>query len=167
VESDRLEHNRRRHSQRGRVALVLAGLVLTGSLAACTEAPTDDRASAAPTPTLTASAPAVALLPDGTAEDNKPFFDQVNAATAQNAEAGGRDFIDALVAAGFDKATMEVTKDATTLGDRAESIQFSVRWTDGCLIGQFGPAVDGYHSTVQPVLGTDRCLIGETRTIDW
>lgn len=167
MEPDRLEHDPRRRRPARRAALVLTGLVLTGALAACTQAPADDPTSAAPTPTLTASAPAVALQPDGTAEDNKPFFDQVNAATAQNAEAGGRDFVDALAAAGFDKAAMEVTKDATTLGDRAESIQFSVRWADGCLIGQFGPAVDGYHSTVQPVLGTDRCLIGETRTIDW
>ncbi|RWZ61188.1 hypothetical protein ELQ92_09170 [Labedella populi] len=146
---------------------VLVGLAITVSLAGCTQAPTDDPTSAAPEPTRTAPAPAVTLLPDASAEENKPFFDQVNAATAENPDAGGRDFIDALVAAGFDKATMEVTKDATTLGARAESIQFSVRWSDGCLIGQFGPAVDGYHSTVQPVLGGDRCLIGETRAIDW
>lgn len=166
MEPVRLEPNRRRSTVKSGV-LLLAGLSLSVLVAACSQSPVEEPTSAAPTPTVTASAPAVGLVPDGSAEDNKPFFDQVSAAVAQNDDAGGRDFIDALVAAGFDKATMEVTKDATTLGDRAESIQFSVRWGDGCLIGQFGPAVGGYHSTVQPVLGTDRCLIGETRAIDW
>ena len=40
----------------------------------------------------------------------------------------GRAYIDALVAAGFDKAAMQVTPDQTTVGNPAESIQFSVRW---------------------------------------
>jgi hypothetical protein len=151
-----------------RSAVVVAALASVAVLVGCTSS------TPTPTPSATASAtpaatgsPAIALVPEGTAEENKPFFDEVNAQTATDAEAGGRDFVDALVAAGFDKEAMEVTQDATTLGDRAESIQFSVRWQDSCLIGQFGPAVGGYHSTLQPVLGTGRCLIGETRTIDW
>ncbi|RWZ52075.1 hypothetical protein ELQ90_07505 [Labedella phragmitis] len=160
-----MENERRRSSGRRGSVSVLIGLSIVAILAACTQAPSDEKT--APAPATTAPVPAVALVPEGSAEDNKPFFDQVNAATAQNEDAGGRDFVDALVASGFDKAAMEVTKDATTLGDRAESIQFSVRWGDSCLIGQFGPAVGGYHSTIQPALGTDRCLIGETRPIDW
>ncbi len=167
-----LSHASRQHSGgrvSRRIGAAAVGLALALVLVGCVEQPTDDETSPAPTPTAsaTASAPAIALVPDGSAEDNKPFFDQVNAATAENENAGGRDFVDALVGAGFDKAAMEVTKDATTLGERAESIQFSVRWGESCLIGQFGPAVGGYHSTVQPVLGTDRCLIGQTRPIDW
>ena len=147
---------------------VVAALASVAVLAACTSSTPTATPSATPSATATATAsPEVALLPEGTAEQNKPFFDEVNTQTASDAEAGGRDFVDALVAAGFDKEAMEVTQDATTLGDRAESIQFSVRWQDSCLIGQFGPAVGGYHSTLQPVLGTGGCLIGETRTIDW
>jgi hypothetical protein len=167
VEPVGAENERRRSPVRRGLVSAFVGLAIIATIAGCTQAPSDEETTPAPAPTATASAPAVALVPDGSAEDNKPFFDQINAATAQNDGAGGRDFIDALVASGFDKAAMEVTKDATTLGDRAESIQFSVRWGDSCLIGQFGPAVGGYHSTVQPALGTDRCLIGETRPIDW
>lgn len=164
--TDRFEHRRPSVASRG-ILVGISVLVAVG-IAGC--ATNSDAPNASTTPSASASAsaaPALALVPDGSAEDNKPFFDEVNAKTATNADAGGRDFIDALVAAGFDKSTMEVTKDATTLGDRAESIQFSVRWNDSCLIGQFGPAVGGYQSTVQPVLGTGLCLIGDTRPIDW
>jgi hypothetical protein len=108
------------------------------------------------------------LIPDGSAEDNLPFFDSVNQQTlTANAAADGRTFVDGLVAAGFDKAAMELTSDSTTLGQAADSIVFSVRWGEECLIGQNGSAVGGYHSTVQAVLGTGKCLIGETRPVDW
>jgi hypothetical protein len=136
-------------------------------VAGCTQSPEAPTPSPSTASATASTQPALALLPEGSASDNKAFFDDVNARTASNQDVGGRDFLDGLVAAGFDKGAMEVTKDATTLGDRAESIQFSVRWGDECLIGQFGPAVGGYHSTVQPVLDTGRCLIGETRPIDW
>jgi hypothetical protein len=62
---------------------------------------------------------------------------------------------------------MEVTLDTTTIGNAADSIQFSVKWGESCLIGQNGTGVGGYHSTVGRVLGTGTCLIGKTRTIDW
>ena len=52
----------------------------------------------------------------------------------------GRAYIDALVAAGFDKSAMQVTKDKSTVGNPAESIQFSVHWGGDCLVGQVGPA---------------------------
>lgn len=108
------------------------------------------------------------LLPEGTAEENLPYFDAVNTATLDaNPAADGRAFVDGLVAAGFDKAAMEVTSDTTTIGNAADSIQFSVRWNESCLIGQHGTAVGGYHSTVGRVLGTGTCLIGKTRPIDW
>lgn len=153
------------------VVSAMLGLGLIVSLSGCVSpAPKPSSTSTtASTPTATqTTAPPAVLLPDGTAEDNKPFFDQVNRATLKaNAKAGGRDFIDALVAAGFDKKAMEVTKDETTIGNVAESIQFSVRWGDNCLIGQNGSAVDGYHSTIAPALSTGKCLIGNTRPIDW
>jgi len=60
---------------------------------------------------------------------------------------------------------MQVTPDVTTVGVKADSIQFSVLWKGQCLIGQYGFAE--YHSLVAPVLGTGKCLIGQTRTIDW
>ena len=79
----------------------------------------------------------------------------------------GRAYIDALVAAGFDKTTMQVTQDKTTVGNPAESLQFSVRWGDECLIGQVGPATGTPVTVVAPALAEGTCLVGRTRPIDW
>lgn len=107
------------------------------------------------------------LIPEGTAADNLPFFDAVNAATlAADPAAGGQAIIDGLVAAGFPKAEMEVSSDTTSIGEPADSIQFAVRWQGQCILGQNGPAT-GYHSSVVSQLDTGRCLIGVTRAIDW
>ena len=82
------------------------------------------------TPTPTATEPALpALDPQGDATANLPFFSSIVAAvwaTPQNVS--GRAYIDALVAAGFDKGAMQVTQDQSTVGNAAESIQFSVVW---------------------------------------
>ncbi|QPZ37062.1 DUF6993 domain-containing protein [Paramicrobacterium chengjingii] len=107
------------------------------------------------------------LVPDGSAEDNLGYFDAVNTGVlAENPDAMGMDFINALVEAGFDKSAMQVTEDYSTVGNRAESIQFSVRWNDQCLIGQNGEAVGGYHSVVMDALDSGTCLIGNTRDIE-
>jgi hypothetical protein len=81
--------------------------------------------------------------------------------------ASGRAYVDALAAAGFDKAAMQVTQDETTLGDPAESLQFSVRWGESCLVGQVGPATGDPVTVVLPAVGRGTCLIGKTRPIDW
>ncbi|MGO4594044.1 hypothetical protein AB4Z18_09505 [Leifsonia sp. 2TAF2] len=156
-------------------AASVAGLSVALALTGCTggPAPTASHtaaptvATATPTPTAPTPAP-IALVPGGTAQENLPFFDKVNQATlAANPNAQGRDFIDALVAAGFTKADMQVTVDTTTIGLKANSIQFSVRMGDTCLIGQNGADAGGYSSLVAPVLSTGACLIGDTRPIDW
>jgi hypothetical protein len=108
------------------------------------------------------------LHPDGTAEENLPFFTSVTltvAATPDNVH--GRAYIDALVAAGFDKSAMQLTPDESTVGNPAESIQFSVRWGEQCLVGQVGPSTGSPVTVVVPVLAEGTCLIGETRPIDW
>lgn len=164
-------------------AIAAVGAILL-AVSGCTASPE-------PLPTASASSPATAepqsteppaaepaptsepaaepsLRPELAASENLAYFDLVNQRViAANAEAGGRDFIDALVAAGFDKAAMQVTADTTTIGDRADSIQFAVRFQDECLVGQFGPKSEGYHGAVRPVLGTGACLVGATRPIDW
>jgi len=141
--------------------------------------------STAPTPSASGSAPSVdptpggsasptggnppaALVPDGTAQDNLPFFSAVTASVwATDARVSGRAYIDALVAAGFDKSAMQVTSDTSTVGNPAESIQFSVRWGDECLVGQVGPATGNPVTVVVPVVSEGACLIGQTRPIDW
>ncbi len=107
------------------------------------------------------------LVPDGSAADNLPYFTDVVLAVAATGSVAGRDYIDALVAAGFDKAAMEVTHDQSTVGNPAESIQFSVRWGDECLMGQIGPATGEPVTTVMRVLEGGTCHIGQTRPIDW
>ena len=119
--------------------------------------------AATPTPP-----PAPTLRPAEGAAANLPFFDQVaSGVVSANAAAGGRDFIDALVAGGFDKSRMEVTFDETSVALAADSIQFAVRFEGECLIGQNGPATGGYHGAVFPMLASETCLVGATRQIDW
>ena len=158
--------------------ILAAGAVLLG-IAGCTgmspQTVPSTTASASAPPTASASvgaepAPTTvpSLRPELAASENLATFDLVNQQViAADPDAGGRDFIDALVAAGFDKAAMQVTSDTTTIGDRADSIQFAVRFQDECLVGQYGPKSDGYHGAVRPLLGTGGCLVGETRPIDW
>ena len=117
------------------------------------------------TPSPTAD-PDPVFLPTGTATENRTYFDFVNAKLfASASQPDGRSIIDNLVAAGFNKPGMAVTPDTTSIGDRADSIIFSVLVKGQCLIGQIMGS--GYYSQIAPVLGTGGCLIGQTRPIDW
>src|SRR6188768_3424529 len=102
-----------------RVVVALGvSMLAVGVLAGCTSSPpapkpTVSAATSTPSPT-----PSVAptLVPNGTAEQEKPYFDLVNAKViAANGAANGRDLIDNLVAAGFAKADMQVTPDKTAI----------------------------------------------------
>ena len=154
-----------------RLMLTLAATSAMLALTACT-APSPQPAelrtvATSPTETPAPVEPA-ALKPDGTAADNLPFFDSIaQSVVAATPDAGGEAFINALVAAGFAKADMEVGFDRTSVDLAADSVQWSVRFNGECLIGQFGPASGGYHSIVTPILATGSCLIGTTRPIDW
>jgi len=159
-----------------RAARVILTVALVGVLTACspgapeaTPTPTATPTDGAPSPSATPTTPAEpTLVPDGTADDNLPLFSSVTAAVwATDARVTGRAYIDALTAAGFDKAAMQVTQDQSTVGNPAESIQFSVRWNDQCLIGQVGPATGDPVTVVVPVLAEGTCLVGQTRPIDW
>ncbi|WP_240607398.1 DUF6993 domain-containing protein [Cryobacterium aureum] len=166
----------RRRAVRPRYTLAVVGavLLLGVSLTACTGAPAEPAtsgtvptSSAAPQPSAT-PAPDPALLPEGTASENLVYFNYLAAAvTKANPTADGRAYIDALVAGGFDRTAMEVSFDRTQADLAADSIQFSVRFNGECLIGQIGPASDGFHSVVAPILSTGLCLVGSTRQIDW
>jgi len=159
--------------------LALAGAALVVAAAGCTPTGGGSALGATPsvgsvpttspdtTPTPPPSVPA-SLDPQASAAENLPYFDAVSLAViTANAEAGGRDFIDALTAAGFDRSEMQVTADRTTIDLASDSVQFAVLFQGECLIGQYGPASGGYHSAVRPALGTGGCLVGQTRPIDW
>ncbi|BDV30785.1 hypothetical protein Microterr_14450 [Microbacterium terricola] len=154
-------------------------LLLVSMLALTACAPTAEpvpTASSTPTPTRSATASAtptptptgVGLVPEGSADDNLPLFSEVvEDVWASDDKVSGRAYIDALIAAGFDKSAMQVTEDESTVGNPAESIQFSVRWGDECLVGQVGPATGDPVVVVLPGLDAGGCLVGNTRPIDW
>lgn len=155
------------------VMAAAAGLSIT--LSACTaDVPVAEQtppsavstsSSASPTPTVPV---APRLVPDGSAEENLPLFRQVvDGVWAGPDQVSGRAYVDGLVAAGFDKAAMQVTSDTSTVGNPAESIEFSVRWNGQCLIGQVGPAIGAAVTIVAPGLADGGCLLGVTRQIDW
>lgn len=149
------------------VALLALSGCTGGSPAPAPATTTPPAATAAPSSSPT-SAPAPTLAPEGSASDNLPYFAQVVAAVAAGSTpVSGRAYIDALTQAGFDKAAMQVTQDESTIGNPAESIEFSVRWGDQCLVGQVGPSIGAPVSTVLPGLSSGGCLIGQTRPIDW
>lgn len=155
---------------RSRIAVVALTASVGLGVVACSPTPEPaPTASPVGTPTPSPVAEAPALHPDGTAEDNLPLFAAVTGEVwAASGSSSGRAFIDALVAAGFDKAAMQVTQDLSTVGNAAESIQFSVRWGDAeCLVGQVGPSTGEPVTMVMEQLAEGRCLVGSTRPIDW
>ncbi|MRG58635.1 hypothetical protein GE115_01925 [Agromyces sp. CFH 90414] len=157
--------------RRSTTAPALAGAALVLALAGCFGGAPEPTATTSPTsaprPTPTETPPPT-FAPELSATENLDFFDHVNqGVVAADPAAGGRAFIDALAAAGFDKAAMQVTADTTTLGEAADSVQFAVAFQGECLVGQYGPKSGGYHGAVRPALGTGGCLIGQTRPIDW
>lgn len=155
-------------------------LLATLALAGCTGEPPTSPTDTAETSAAASSGPAdaatpatsspaaAALVPGGSAQQNLPFFTQVVATVwAGPGQVSGRAYIDALAGAGFDKGTMQVTPDESTIGNAAESIEFSVRLGADCLVGQVGPSIGDPVTTVLPGLSSGGCLIGQTRPIDW
>ncbi|MFD5225624.1 DUF6993 domain-containing protein [Microbacterium sp. NPDC058342] len=150
-----------------------AAFVLLAVLTGCTGVPGPGASTTAPPPSGAVSAPPTPaepqLVPEGDGTDNLPLFAAVTArvwASADRAE--GRAYVDALVSAGFPKERMQVTADRSTVGNPAESIQFSVAWGESdCLIGQVGPSTGEPVTSVMAQLADGRCLVGATRDIDW
>lgn len=106
-------------------------------------------------------------MPDGSAAENLPLFTQVVADVwAGESRVRGNAYIDALTAAGFDRTAMQVTKDITSIGRPAESIQFAVAWDDEeCLVGQVGPSTGDPVTAVMPRMAEVACIVGELSPI--
>lgn len=151
---------------RGGVAFGLATIALLAALTGCTTP--HARPSSSPShaeSTSTALVPDVVPTPNpkGTAQQNQAYFDYVNNRTIAKAKnPTAEQFVAGLAAGGFDKTDMQMTADRTTVDLTPGSVQFSVLVDHGCLIGQFGQDIGGYHSVVAPVLHTGKCLIGDT-----
>lgn len=156
------------------LALLTIAVIVTACSGSAPVTPTGTNSTtstAAQAPSASAPAPstpaAPALVPGGTAAENLPLFTSVvDAVWASPDSVTGRAYVDALVAAGFDKGTMQLTPDTTTVGNPAETVQFSVLWGEECLVGQVGPATGTAVTVVLPAV-SGSCLVGSTRPIDW
>lgn len=138
---------------------IALGVILAG----CAPEPGSAPPTPAPARSTEGASPAV-----GSAEARlEEFSAAMRGVWEQSRSVAGRDYIDALVAAGFDRDAMELTFDETSVGIPADSIQFSVRIGEACLVGQVGPSVPQPAARVMPGLPAGTCLIGETRPIDW
>ncbi len=145
---------------------ITAATVLAGCVPTAGPEPTPRPSASSTSGSSPSPAPEPTLVPEGNAADNLAYFDAVNSTfLAANPTPGGRQIIDNLVAAGFDKSTMQVTPDVTAIGGAVDSVQFAVRFGDRCLIGQSSGA--GYVGIEGPVVGGSTCLLGTTRAIDW
>ncbi|GAA4482914.1 DUF6993 domain-containing protein [Microbacterium panaciterrae] len=150
------------------LALGSAALVLSGCTVGPSQASTGPAAAASAStsagPGATPETAAPALNPAGSAKDNLPYFTTIVARVwASDARGSDRAYIDALSAGGFARADMQMTADTTTVGNPAESFQFSVRWgATECLVGQVGPSTGDPVTAVLPQLAGGRCLIGDT-----
>jgi hypothetical protein len=148
------------------LAAVALSVVLGAGLTGCISAPPPMPTPTPVTPSPGATGPVEPQIDlAGTAAQNQAYFDLVNSATVRAGGRDGRAFIDALVAAGYSKESMEVTPDRTSINAQADNYQFSILLNGTCLIGQYGSA--GYASVAGPVLADGHCLVGETRPIDW
>ena len=156
-----------------RIRALAAPVILSALLlSACTQSPapiepTQTAGTEIPDAVVPSAEPTDAPVdPSGTAEESLPAFQSTaGAVVSADPKAQGRALVDALVAAGFPKDRMEVTADTTPLGNAVDSILVSVHMADACLIGQ--RAQDGFSAHVEPALSTGRCLVGQTRAIDW
>ena len=147
-----------------RIALVLGGLAVC--LSGCTSPSAPDpvvSSSAAEAPAPAESAAPVAFVPGGTTEQNLPVFEQtLRAAAEPDPEVSGSSVVDALVAAGFSRETMQLTADETSVGLDADSVQVSVKLGESCLIGQYGPKSGGVRAVIAAPIATGACLVGRT-----
>lgn len=150
-----------------RTATLLALAASTALLAGCSllEGPTPETP-----PRGTAVAPEVApeFIPGGTAEENLPYFAHVLRSYGEGTGAvRGQPIVDAVVAAGFDPALMQVSFDQTKTNLVADNIFVSVRVDASCLIGQVVSEDRSTFAVVEPAVGPngDICLIGNTAPI--
>lgn len=155
-------------------AAFVAPLALATIVAGCTASPgpavspTASRppATVVPEPQPTASEPnGPALDPEGDAEANLEYFTAtLEPLVAGGARPTGGVVVDALTAAGFDRAAMQVTPDETAIGLPVDALLFSVRLGESCLLGQVDD--EGLATTTAPVLASGACLVGATASLD-
>lgn len=125
-------------------------------------APSASASTPAPSPTPVADP---VLIQGGTAGQNRAYLEFVIANVVQTTpQPSSLAIVDALAAAGFDRAAIQVTADTTRVGDPADSILFSVLIDDQCVLGQVAQA--RLTTELADVLGSGQCLVGRTLSLD-
>lgn len=148
-------------------SVVVLALTITGCGSA-PELPGQESSSPSAAASAASPAPTPSATPTGAEDALASFTDVTVRIWGSDARDQGRAYIDALVQAGFAKQRMQVTSDLSTVGNPAESLQFSVAWSDAeCLVGQVGPSTGEPQTALMPRLADGSCLAGRTRTIDW
>lgn len=109
------------------------------------------------------------VQPDSAEGQSGAFLEALNAFAAGDQPVAGREIVDAVVGAGFDKTMMQVSFDASRTNLVADSLYVSVRIEDQCLLGQVVTESREVVTDVAPAIGPEQniCLIGDTRPLDW
>jgi hypothetical protein len=139
---------------------VVASVVAALALAGCAGPSSEPQVTPSATSTSSVDNTTHAYQPDGTAFDNKAYFDQVLQPVATAGQPSpSKAMIGALVAAGFDKKAIEATPDLTRTGLDADSVFVAVQMGKLCLIAQRTSSKE-YVSSVESALKIGGCLIG-------
>lgn len=108
-------------------------------------------------------------VPDGSAEQNLPFFRSVLTDYAAGTGAvQGKPIARAVIDAGFAPDAMQVSFDRTKTDLPADNIFVSVRIGPECLIGQVVAEDRSVVAETAPAVGPEKnlCLIGETAPVE-
>lgn len=145
-------------------AAVCIAVVISGCAGVAPQpVPTPTRtATATPTPTPT---PDPQFVEGGSASQNLPFFEFIiRGLLERSARPDSATIRDSLAISGFDLATIEITPDTTRVGQLTDSILVGIPIKGQCLLGQ---VINGeLVSQLADVLGTGRCLVGLTASLD-
>jgi hypothetical protein len=102
----------------------------------------------------------------GSARENQPHIDWVieTARAESGTRVPGLEAVSILEASGYPRSVMELTPDSSLIELPADSTSLAVRFEGECVVAQWGS--DWYASAVEPVLVGDKCLLGETVSLD-
>jgi hypothetical protein len=102
----------------------------------------------------------------GSARENQPHIDWV--IETARAESGtrlrGLEVVSLLEASGYPRSAMELTPDFSLTELPADSTSLGLRFEGECVVAQWGR--DWFASAVEPVVVGDKCLVGETVSLD-
>lgn len=61
---------------------------------------------------------------------------------------------------GFGTTGIQFTTDRTAVGLKADTMFIAVSFAGECLVGQYGPKIDGVQTVVLPLLSSGGCFVG-------